>query len=334
MKHNLWMMAFALLVVTPGPRRTYGEEGPIGGVDLGVAVPFGNLHDRVDTGGVISPFAGYMFTDNLGLVGQAQVLGAPTKDRPGLPDSSEAAGFGATAGPRVELPLRDASKPRSPGEIYPILYLTGQAGVFTGLAGEAFSGTSWGYSTGGGLNFRISDQFLVGGFARYNWVDQRVTGNDHSRDNIKYVTAGLALTYNLAPPPAPSPAPVVAQLPPVPPPAKKKIILRSVNFDFNKATIRQDARPILDEAVATLKQEGSVTIVAEGHTDNKGTEPYNQTLSLRRAKEVRDYLVAGGITADRITVEGFGMSRPVASNDTADGRAQNRRVELRIRAGD
>jgi OOP family OmpA-OmpF porin len=61
-----------------------------------------------------------------------------------------------------------------------------------------------------------------------------------------------------------------------------------------------------------------------------GTEAYNQALSLRRAGAVRDYLVGGGIDAGRLSVEGFGESRPVATNDTDSGRAQNRRVELRI----
>jgi OOP family OmpA-OmpF porin len=87
---------------------------------------------------------------------------------------------------------------------------------------------------------------------------------------------------------------------------------------------------VLDEAVATLKQEGAIAVVAEGHTDAVGSDEYNQALSLRRANAVRDYLVAGGIDAARIQVEGYGESRPVASNDTDDGRAQNRRTELRV----
>jgi outer membrane protein OmpA-like peptidoglycan-associated protein len=115
------------------------------------------------------------------------------------------------------------------------------------------------------------------------------------------------------------------------PPVQKRIVLRGVHFDFDKATIRKEARPILDEAIATLQREGTVSVVAEGHTDSRGSDTYNQTLSLRRATAVRDYLVAGGIGSSRIQVQGFGESRPVASNDTDDGRAQNRRVELRVR---
>ncbi|MBP1687073.1 MAG: outer membrane protein precursor, partial [Deltaproteobacteria bacterium] len=145
-------------------------------------------------------------------------------------------------------------------------------------------------------------------------------------------TFGVGVTYNFtagaeAPPPPPAP---VAQVPP-PPPAKKKIVLRSVHFDFDKATLKTDAKPILDEAVQVLKQEGSVDIVVEGHTDSVGTDQYNLGLSRRRADSVRRYLVDHGIAASRITAEGLGESKPVASNDAADGRAQNRRVELHVK---
>jgi outer membrane protein OmpA-like peptidoglycan-associated protein len=87
---------------------------------------------------------------------------------------------------------------------------------------------------------------------------------------------------------------------------------------------------VLDEAIRILREENTVVVIAEGHTDATGSAAYNQKLSERRADAVRRYLVNGGIGAERIQTEGFGESRPVASNETADGRAQNRRVELRI----
>jgi len=145
-------------------------------------------------------------------------------------------------------------------------------------------------------------------------------------------TFGLQLTYNCEAAAAealPPPAPVAPAAPP--PPAKKKIVLRSVHFDFDKATLKADATPILDEAVQVLKQEGSVDIVVEGHTDNVGTDQYNLGLSRRRADTVRRYLVDHGVAAARITAEGLGESKPVASNDSADGRTQNRRVELHVK---
>lgn len=107
-------------------------------------------------------------------------------------------------------------------------------------------------------------------------------------------------------------------------------MLRGVNFDFDKSNIRADARPILDEAVRTLQGEPSIHVSVEGHTDAIGTDAYNQKLSERRARAVADYLAVGGVSRSRMTTEGFGESKPVANNATADGRAQNRRVELRI----
>jgi outer membrane protein OmpA-like peptidoglycan-associated protein len=129
--------------------------------------------------------------------------------------------------------------------------------------------------------------------------------------------------------------PRIAQAPPLPPPpppapapVKKKIVLRGVHFDFDKAAIRSDSVAILREAANTLKENPSVHVVVEGYTDSRGTEAYNQRLSLRRAEAVKDYLVKLGVAADRLTVRGKGASQPVASNDTEEGRAENRRVEL------
>ena len=145
-----------------------------------------------------------------------------------------------------------------------------------------------------------------------------------------------ALTYAM-PAGKPAPAPVAQAAPPPPPPppppplpVKKKIVLRGVHFDFDKATIRPDSMPVLREAANTLKDNPAIEVVVEGHTDGKGTEVYNQRLSLRRANAVRDYLTKLGVAATRTTVRGKGKSQPVASNDTDDGRAQNRRVELLV----
>lgn len=321
-KQTALLGILALAIVVPGrPTPMVAEEGVIAGVDVGVAVPIKKLNDRENVGGSISPFAGYMFNDYLGLMGAAQFTAFPYENREGITDKPMGL-LAGTAGPRLALPL-------GPVE----LYGTWQGGVFTGLhSNTPSSRTSWGYSTGGGINVRVSDQFLVGGYARYHWVDQRIEHNVANPHSIQYVTTGISLTYNpLAPP---EPAPVVAQPAPKPEPKPapiaKKIVLRGVNFDFDKSNIRADARPVLDEAIATLKQEGGIAVIAEGHTDGIGSDAYNQKLSAERAEAVRDYLVKGGISANRIKVEGLGESRPVANNATTDGRAQNRRVELRV----
>ena len=130
---------------------------------------------------------------------------------------------------------------------------------------------------------------------------------------------------SLRPPPPPPP---VAQEPAPPHPVKKRIVLRSVYFNFNSSKLRPDALPVLDEAVRTLRDEPELPVVTEGHTDSK--ESKTQALSERRAAAVRDYFVEHGIAASRVESKGFGGSRPVASNQTADGRAGNRRVELKV----
>jgi OOP family OmpA-OmpF porin len=151
---------------------------------------------------------------------------------------------------------------------------------------------------------------------------------------VDFVTAGIGFKYDFRPktaPPPPPPPPPVQKVEAPPPPVAKRLVLRGVNFDFDKSVIRSQDVPILEEAVRTLKSEGMPGVIAIGHTDSVGSDAYNQKLSVRRAEAVRTWLVNNGIARDKIVVEGRGESDPVASNDTADGRAQNRRVELKIR---
>jgi OOP family OmpA-OmpF porin len=128
----------------------------------------------------------------------------------------------------------------------------------------------------------------------------------------------------------PPPTPVPPPPPPPAPPVTKKIILRGVNFDFDKATIRPDASAVLEEAARTLNEEPSIDVSVEGHTDAMGTDAYNQRLSEARAAAVRARLVELGVNPSRLSARGFGESEPVASNATDEGRAQNRRVELKV----
>jgi OOP family OmpA-OmpF porin len=136
------------------------------------------------------------------------------------------------------------------------------------------------------------------------------------------------------PAPAPKPAPKPAPAEPKADPCAQVIRLRGVNFDFDKAAIRSDAAVILDEAATLLgeamSQCPSRRVSVEGHTDATGPEAYNQGLSERRAKSVRDYLVGKGVDGSKLATVGYGESQPIASNDTREGRALNRRVELRM----
>jgi OOP family OmpA-OmpF porin len=124
------------------------------------------------------------------------------------------------------------------------------------------------------------------------------------------------------PPPAPPP-------PPPPPAARKKIeSLTGPSFDFNKATLTAEGRRHVDHAVSLMKESPTLTVVVEGHTDSIGSDAYNMKLSQRRADTVRDYMIKAGISGSRIKTEAFGKTKPIASNKTAEGRAQNRRVDI------
>jgi outer membrane protein OmpA-like peptidoglycan-associated protein len=133
------------------------------------------------------------------------------------------------------------------------------------------------------------------------------------------------------PPPPPPPAPVVVMPPPPPPPEVRheKLVLRGVHFDFNKSKIRPGDAAILDEAAQILKSHPDVNVYDDGYCDAIGSEEYNLKLSQRRADAVARYLEDQGIPESRLIPRGFGKTGFVAPNDTDEGRAQNRRVELK-----
>src|SRR5712691_4783241 len=118
--------------------------------------------------------------------------------------------------------------------------------------------------------------------------------------------------------------------PPPPPPAKAEplVTLHGPQFDFNKATLKPAGKKMVDGAVTVMKDKPSMKVSVEGHTDSIGSDTYNQKLSERRAQAVRDYMVSQGIDAARISVKGWGKTKPIASNKTEAGRAENRRVEI------
>jgi outer membrane protein OmpA-like peptidoglycan-associated protein len=105
----------------------------------------------------------------------------------------------------------------------------------------------------------------------------------------------------------------------------------SVLFASGKATLLSSDLDKLSQVADVLKDEPNHSIVVEGHTDSRGSDALNQGLSLRRADAVRTYLIGKGITSDRIEATGAGSSRPIADNATAEGRADNRRVEIIVK---
>jgi outer membrane protein OmpA-like peptidoglycan-associated protein len=311
-----WIAGIGLAVSLFAPAAHGGE--PFIGVNVGAAVPTEKFSQSADPGGMIAPYVGYRlftFADTvaLSLQGQPQFslfqTSIPTRQ------SDVSSFFSFTAGPRISLLDENLEA-----------FFTAQGGYYTEMSGPT-NGSDGGWNIAGGLNYEFLRGASAGLFVQRD--DSSIKAARGSTHDLTFISAGLGAQYRFLPP-----LPVVAEAPPPPPPppppAKKKIVLRGVNFDFDKSTIRPDARPILDEAISTLKEYKDITLSVEGHTDSIGSDAYNQKLSERRAQAVANYLEKGGIAASRMTAKGFGESQPVTSNDTAAGRAENRRVELKI----
>ena len=114
-----------------------------------------------------------------------------------------------------------------------------------------------------------------------------------------------------------------------------KVTLKSgLLFDTAKSTLKPAAQTDLKELAATLVKYNDTVMLVEGHADSQGEEAYNQTLSEQRANAVASFLAKNGVDISRFTIVGYGESQPIASNDTAEGRTANRRVELAIMAGE
>jgi OOP family OmpA-OmpF porin len=110
----------------------------------------------------------------------------------------------------------------------------------------------------------------------------------------------------------------------------EEMILRGVNFKTNSADLEPDSAEILDGVAAVMVQRPNSKAEIHGYTDSRGSDTYNVKLSERRAAAVVAYLVAHGIPSDNLRSIGFGKDNPIASNDTVEGRAQNRRVTVQF----
>ncbi len=161
------------------------------------------------------------------------------------------------------------------------------------------------------------------------------------RYRIEYLSLGRRTTSaNVEDPPGPNqdirltmryrrqrPAPRPAPAPGAPEPPPEAFVLEGILFETGSATIMQDSLPRLAGVVEYMTHHPSTRIRIAGHTDNVGNPQRNQALSEQRAQSVRTYLVSQGIDGGRVEAVGLGDTQPVASNDTEEGRAQNRRIE-------
>jgi len=106
--------------------------------------------------------------------------------------------------------------------------------------------------------------------------------------------------------------------------------LNNIFFDLDKTTLGTESFPELDRVVELMNQNPTLEIEIAGHTDNSGSDEYNLNLSQGRSEEVRNYIIQQGISENRIVAKGYGETRPEVSNDTVEGRQQNRRVEFTV----
>jgi len=197
-------------------------------------------------------------------------------------------------------------------------------------AGCAVNKREWGTCTLGGAALGAAAGGLAGGVAVNNVSD----ANDSKRGGA--IAGGLVggallggLLGHLVCDPLKDPVVVQAEAPPPPPPAGTEIAeLRGAHFAFDSDQLSAEGEAALDGVVTTMQEHEGMHVRCEGHTDSVGSDTYNLQLGQRRADTVRDYLVGRGIAADRVSTQSFGETDPAADNDTEEGRALNRRVEI------
>lgn len=149
-------------------------------------------------------------------------------------------------------------------------------------------------------------------------------------DGVPAPAAVKAAAPAPAPAPMAAPAPAPAPVAPAAPQVEKVSFAADAFFDFDKANLKDEGKAKLDDLAGKVQGLNLEVIIATGHTDARGSDAYNQKLSVKRADAVKTYLAGKGIEATRIYTEGKGEAQPVADNKSDDGRAKNRRVEIEV----
>jgi outer membrane protein OmpA-like peptidoglycan-associated protein len=321
-----------------------GADGVAIKLEPGVAIPTtAPQSDIYDVGGGQSLKALFALTPYLDIGPAASFLFLPASTP--LLESGVAWGFGG--GVRLKRPHNKLDSGMSPWLDADLLYM--QTGDLARL----------GFDAAVGVAFPVDKQkvFWVGPFVRYQ---QTINGERMGYDtrDSKLVLAGLSVEFGSAvkrkplaarveirevaapaPPPevivqaakecpvvAAAPAPIVYQNVIV---TKDKLELKEkLFFAWDRAEIKPTSFSILDEVVKVLNDNPAINLRIEGHTDTSGEIGHNQRLSQRRAESVVTYLTGHGIVTARLTAKGFGPSVPLETNDSADGRERNRRVEF------
>jgi OOP family OmpA-OmpF porin len=225
--------------------------------------------------------------------------------------------------------------------------------------------TELGYQAGAGLAVDITSHLSLGCDYRHVWTNRGAFAPPLSVGpplEQRYLanTALISVRYAFGSPPAPQAPAAMAPPPPAPPPPpppppppvvvtaapckapagfqvdadcriiQQTVIVRAVDFEFNQVRLTAPAQQTLDQVASALSQQPELRIEIQGYTDSLGPDAYNLKLSQRRADAVKSYLVSKGANGTTLTARGYGKANPVASNDTAENRAMNRRVAFEV----
>ena len=198
-------------------------------------------------------------------------------------------------------------------------------GVMTSIAaGILLSGTALAHEAGKANQSYVGSAGSGGQYITDSSGNCVRTGSWKAEDQTVDCGAAPVVEAKKAPPPPP-PAP------PAEPVYENVSLAAGALFDFNKDTLKPEGKQQLDDLASKIGSTARVTDVKIiGHTDSVGAEAYNQQLSVRRATTVRDYLASKGVDQNLMSVSGMGESSPVADNSTKEGRAKNRRVDVKI----
>jgi OOP family OmpA-OmpF porin len=291
---------------------------------------------------------GYDITDNIGVEGVFNYV-----------DTASTQGYGNRNAISYRLDLLYNFQPKE--KLVPYLAIGGGGTNIdkTTFVKSTFSGTA---NLGGGLKYFLTDSIALRADVRQLFIFNGNKGGEfiylpiQGADNrpVPYYTEkdsgglmfnweySVGLSFLFGPPekpappvcPPPEPAPEPKPVPPPPPPApqpEKVCMTLKIEFDFDKYDVKPKYHDVIGKVAEFLKKYPETTAVIEGHTDNRGSYKYNIKLSERRADSVRNYLVEKfGINAERLTPKGYGYTKPIASNKTAEGRQKNRRVDAII----
>jgi OmpA-OmpF porin, OOP family len=339
-----------------GPVRAADVWNDTGAVYLDAMVQYTILDDKRiskdDLG--FQGGAGYNFAPNFALEFNYGMGGFKVK------------GFSGSSGPSEQLRAAslDVLYKFLPNSLFRPYFLLGGGELQDRVGGEFDTNRTWMAETGLGILTGLGSQsgttrVQLRTEAKYR--REFIQNNAFIPNNPGDVVFGVGLQLSFGNPTRP--APVVASAPPPPEPApvprevvvapppepchapagfqvdenchiiEQTVVVRAIDFEYNSTRLTAPAQQTLDEVAAALLTQPELNVEIQGHTDSVGSEAYNLDLSKRRAGAVKVYLVGKGLRASALAAKGYGKAKPLASNDTAEGRAQNRRVAFEVTNG-